>query len=184
MPKNRKTQKELNGESHKSDNQTPRHHHKTAKPPLIKDGLRFVSFNYALLNYARPLLKEIQKNTELLDNIIDFAKLCWNISVMDEHEQKNILDSLKTTDAIGQKDLKIIKLMIERHHLMFPNTTDDDENYIGQKVIDDFNPEDSEYFDERSIKLKDTISAPDEDEQPVIDDLLKLEKNIILKGAE
>ncbi len=76
--------------------------------------------------YAQPLLDETDGSPEQMEKAISIAMMCWNIALLPETEQEEMLAEMRTTLKMDNAEFadfrdSVIEPMILRHHEMFPD---------------------------------------------------------------
>ena len=109
----------------------------TVEPLRPKLPLPLRKMSEVIVDFAEPLLNTIDDD-ELFEEVLSFASICWNISLLPENEQKQMAQSL--VNDIGKSDilkrLKVeddIRMLLERKKAFF---ADDRRMLIDFKVIE------------------------------------------------
>jgi len=80
----------------------------------------------SMVTYAQPLLDETDGSREQMQNALSIAQSCWNLALLPEAEQEEMLDEMRLVlkmdeDGFAGFRKSVIAPMILRHHEMFPN---------------------------------------------------------------
>jgi uncharacterized protein YecA (UPF0149 family) len=76
--------------------------------------------------YAQPLFDETDGSPEQMQNAMSIAQMCWNLALLPETEQEDMLTEMRPALKMGDAEFagfreSVIAPMILRHHEMFPN---------------------------------------------------------------
>ena len=131
--------------------------------PVVEDGYRIVGPAQAMVDYAQPLMGEVNSEKELND-VFQTAQLCWTLAISQRREPEEFVKLKKK--AINDLDVpepeKFLDMMIERFDLMFPDLGRQPSFYIRERVID---VEEYEPFDESTLHISEDVIPPTEREK-------------------
>jgi hypothetical protein len=92
-----------------------------------------------ILDFAEPLLNEIDDDDELFEDAVSFAVICWNISFLPENEQKKMIRSLVDERAKSDVLLRLrvqddIRMLLERRKAFF---ADEKRMIVNYEIIEE-----------------------------------------------
>jgi len=97
--------------------------HYAVEPLWPKQPLPLGKMSEVILDFAEPLLNTIDDD-ELFEEVLRFAGICWNISLLPENEQKQMVQSL--VNEMGKSDIlkrlrveEDIRMLLERKKVFF-----------------------------------------------------------------
>ena len=80
----------------------------------------------SMLKYAQPLIEATDGSQEEMQRALSVAQMCWNIALLPEPEQEEMLVEIRSMLGMGEDEFtkfreSVIGPMILRHQDMFPN---------------------------------------------------------------
>lgn len=111
----------------------------TIEPLRPKGPFPLRKMSEVILDFAEPLLNEIEDDDELFEDVISFAVICWNISFLPEKEQKKMIHSL--VYEMGKSDVLLclgvqddIRMLLERKKTFF---ADEKRMVVNYEIIEE-----------------------------------------------
>ena len=139
--------------------------------PIAADGYRIVGPAQALMDYARPLIEEIESEEEM-NQALGMAQACWALGILKRREPEKVEETRKRSikDFPNLRDK--LDMMVERFDQMFPDVGREPSFYIKERVID---VEEYEPFDESTLHISEETIPPTEEEKNFAKRLSKLD---------
>lgn len=79
----------------------------------------------SMVEYAQPLLDDTDGSHEQIQTAMSIAQMCWNLALMPESEQGELLDKMRPSLGMDDSEFaefrkSVVAPMIARHREMFP----------------------------------------------------------------